>query len=159
MLPALASIEQLSERLGVLLDPETADGARGQACLDDASALIRNEASLTWVDEAEDLTTVPDVIEQIALAVAYRAFRNPDGTVATTVGDVSVSYSRENAAGGSVFLTRAEQRAVRKAGGRSGFGEIILESPHPLGWRDPLYVPVAGGGDWFPIGPLPWRDG
>jgi hypothetical protein len=131
VLPPLATLEALSERLGILPDAETLDGAQALAALDDASALVRSEAGKEFVDESGDVVNVPDIIVSITLASAFRAVRNPDGTTQATVGDVSVSYTREGA-GGAVFLTRAEQKAVRKAAGRSGVNALVLETPHGI---------------------------
>lgn len=155
MLPPLATLEALSERLGIDLDVETPDGARAASALDDASALVRAESGREWLAENGDLEGVPDIIQSVTLAVAYRAFRNPDGTTQTSIGDVSVSFTREGVAG-AIFLTKAEARAVRKAAGRSSLTSIVLESAQPLSAADPYYAPAQG--DPIPLGPLPWRD-
>lgn len=147
----LADLAALSARLGMALDEHEAEGERAQAALEDASALVRSESGKDWLDEHDDLVLdLPEIIAQVTLAAAYRAFRNPDGTAQASVGDVSVSYSRDGAAG-SVFLTRAERRAVRKAGGVVAVGSLTLQTPYLQG-QDPLYT-----SDGFPLGPLPWE--
>lgn len=153
MLP-LASVTSLGLRLGITLTG--ADAERAAAVLDDASALIRAEAGTDWLDEAEQLSGVPAVVEAIALAVAYRAFRNPDGVSQTSLGDASVAYDRGTGQA-AVYLTRDERRAVRRAAGTTVIGAIELASP----WAMPVSsypVPVEGGGDPIPIGPFPWES-
>ena len=153
MLPPLASVASLGLRLGATL--AGSDAERASAVLDDASALIRAEAGQNWVDESEELADVPAIVESIALAVAYRAFRNPEGVSQTSLGDASVSYDRGGGQAG-VYLTRDERRAVRRAAGTTAIGAIELVSP----WAMPVSdypVAVAGGGDPIPIGPFPWE--
>lgn len=153
MLPPLASVTSLGLRLGITL--AGADADRAAAVLDDASALIRAEAGTAWVDEAEQLSGVPAVAESIALAVAYRAYRNPDGVSQTSLGDASVSYDRGTGQA-AVYLTRDERRAVRRAAGTTAVGAIELASPWAMPASD-YPVAVAGGGDQIPIGPFPWE--
>lgn len=114
MLP-LADITDLEDRLGRIFTSEEA--TRVVALLDDASALVRDEAGLTWIDPDTDLlTVVPGSIRAVVLRAAERAVRNPDGFSAESAGDYS--YQRTNVEPG-VYLTDAERRIVRKAVGRS----------------------------------------
>lgn len=153
MLPPLATVAALGLRLGTTL--AGADAERAAAVLDDASALIRGEAGTDWVDGEGALSSVPAVVEAISLAVAYRAFRNPDGVSQTSLGDASVSYDRGTAQA-AVYLTRDERRAVRRAAGTTAAGAIELVSPWAMPASD-YPVAVAGGGDQIPIGPFPWE--
>lgn len=131
---------------------------RAQAALDDASALIRNVANLTWVDdEGVLLDTVPDIVVAICLAVAIRAYRNTDGVKQASVGDVSVTYGADSS-GAAVFLTREERKAINRAIGRSDASSIPL-TPNVLpGISDEMLVEPSNGGDLIPIGPIPWED-
>lgn len=162
MLEPLATLEALAIRLGLDLlddhgDPTSPDGLRALAALEDASALIRGVAGVDWVDEHEQLFGIPDVVTTITLAVAFRAYSNPQGAVQASVGDTSVSYSRGESAG-SVFLTRAELRAILKAAGANSIGSIQIETGFiPGGGLDPLWAPTEGGGDPIPLGPVPWE--
>lgn len=114
MLP-LADITDLEDRLGRIFTGE--ETTRVVALLDDASALVRDEAGLTWIDPATNLlTVVPGSIRAVVLRAAERAVRNPDGFSAESAGDYS--YQRTNVEPG-VYLTDAERRIVRKALGRS----------------------------------------
>lgn len=153
MLPALATTDALVLRLGVTLAGAELD--RASAVLDDASALIRSEAGVDWVDEQGQLAGVPTVVESVALAVAYRAFRNPDGLGQASLGDASVSYDRGSGQS-AVYLTRDERRSIRRAAGTSAIGAVELVAP----WSMPANtypVAVSGGGDLIPIGPFPWE--
>lgn len=150
-LPSLAGLDDLSERLGVTFGPEAPDSIRAQRALDDASALIRAEAGTDWNDEP-----VPPVIVAIAMAVAIRAFKNPDGASQASVGDVSLSFGSQ-AAGNAIYLTRQEVKAIRRLAGRNGVDTIQLTSELMLA-RDPLYTRVVGSDEPIPIGPLPFDD-
>lgn len=137
MLDALASLEQLEERMGTI-DNETA----ALAALVDASALVRAEAGLDWEDEDP-----PDVVVVIVLASAARGLRNPDGDQSEGIGTYNVTHG----AGilGGVWLTVNERRAIRRAvrGTSSGVGSIELVSP----WQSEITtVPVDIGGDEMP---------
>jgi hypothetical protein len=145
---SLADLAQLSERLGVALDPESADGVRLQGVLDDVSAFIRAEG-LPWADPP----TAPDIVVAICLAVALRAWKNPEGAQQASVGDVSVTYA--GAQGGSIFLLKHELRAIRKAAGRSAMGSIPLTIELQAG-GDLRWAPTEG--DPIPLGPWPWEE-
>ena len=153
MLPPLATVTALGLRLGVTL--AGADAERAAAVMDDASALIRGEAGTDWVDGAGDLANVPPIVEAVALAVAYRAFRNPDGVSQTSLGDASVAYDRGSGQA-AVYLTRDERRSIRRAAGTTAVGAIEFISPWAMPASD-YPVAVAGGGDSIPIGPFPWE--
>jgi hypothetical protein len=164
-LPPLADLAALGTRLGMELvdahgDPTEPEGVRAQAALEDASALVRTEAGKSFTDEAHAVLDagIPDIIVSIVLAAAYRAFRNPEGTSQSSIGDVSVSFAREGSAG-AVFLTKAEQRAIRKAAGRNTFGTIVMASPYMVNVTDVNHL-VPGsdpGSDPVPLGPFPWE--
>ncbi|MCK9496597.1 MAG: hypothetical protein M0R75_14035 [Dehalococcoidia bacterium] len=143
MLPPLADLEALAARLGVS-DLIGLDAGRGQAALDDASALIRQEADATWVDDEGQLEDVPDAVASICLAVAYRAYRNPEGTVQASLGDASVTYARTGG-GSAIYLTDYEIKALRRVAGRSA----VLS----VGYATPYYdraVP-APGDEWWEV--------
>lgn len=145
-LPALVSLDDFALRLGGIA---AADEDRAQAALNDASALIRAEAvSEDWVDDDGGLEEVPDVIVTICVAVAIRAFRNPDGVRQETIGNYSVAYADTTTA---VYLTHGERREIRRAVGITGLGSISLEGEWTLN-PSAVYVPVEGGGDDVPLG-------
>jgi hypothetical protein len=152
-LPALVSLDDFALRVSV----SASDEERAQACLDDASALIRAEAGdEDWVDDDGGLETVPDVIAAICVAVAVRAFRNADGVRSETIGNYSVAYADTSTA---VFITPGERRMIRRAAGLTGISSVSLEGEWAI--NPAVYVPVEGGGDDFPLGvsegDLGWR--
>lgn len=155
LLPALVSLDDFALRVGGV---SASEEERAQAVLDDASALVRGEAGTEdWVDDDGALEAVPDLIAAITVAVAIRAYRNPDGVRSETIGTYSVAYADTSTA---VFLTEGERRAIRRTVGMTGIGSVLLEGEwtrHPAA----TYVPVEGGGDDFPLGPaegeLGWR--
>jgi hypothetical protein len=108
MAEPLVSLEEFTRRAPeAVKDP---DGAL--AALDDASALVRAEAGLTWEDSEP-----PGVVLTIVISAALRAVMNPEGVSSLSVGTFSVSYA--NASPG-VYLTQAERSALRRALGHSG---------------------------------------
>jgi hypothetical protein len=112
MLPALATLAKLEARLG--LDPDTLadpERARAQAALDDASALVRDEARRDWPPDEDDTPTVPDAVERVVLGAALRTYRNPDGEITKTVGPFTRTVSADAS---GVYLTDAEKEIVRR---------------------------------------------
>lgn len=145
-LPALVSLDDFALRLGGLA---SSDEDRAQACLDDASALIRAEAGgEDWVDSDGALEEVPGVIVAVCVAAAIRAFRNPEGVRTESIGTYSVAYADTSTA---VFLTEGERRIIRRAAGLSGIGNVQLEGEWSVG-MDAVWVPVDRGGDDYPLG-------
>lgn len=112
----LASVADLEARLGrTFLGGEA---ARAIALLDDASALARDVAGVTWIDpETDELLVVPGSVRWAVLRAAERAVRNPEGYSAESAGDYS--FQRTGVQPG-VYLTEAEERAIRRSRGRSG---------------------------------------
>ena len=119
----LATVSDLEARLGADITGGAAI-ARAEAALEDASAIVLDEGDDEWTDQ-----TVPARAKQVVLAAALRVWRNPDGLSQSSVGDVSVSYSRSGAQG-AAYLTKHERRAVRRLAGRS-FEAATYESPYP----------------------------
>jgi len=115
MLPSLATVEQFEVRIsgGV----EVGDLARAQAALDDASALVRVEAGITWLNAADELFEVPDVAVAVTIAAARRAFVNPDMIASESIQDYSTTFSSSSS---DIYLTKAERLAIRRITGRSG---------------------------------------
>lgn len=131
-MPPLASFGMLARKLGALPeDFDEMERERGEALLDEASELIRDVAEKTWLTTTNDLDNVPRRVATICVAAAARAFENPHGLTQRTLGDSSKSYDRSKREGGEVvYLTEAEERAVRKAAGISTFVAVTLTSPY-----------------------------
>ncbi|MEU5950331.1 hypothetical protein ABZ793_32975 [Micromonospora sp. NPDC047465] len=128
-LPPLATVEQLGKlRIGYV--PTDAEAERAAGLLTAASDLIRDTADVTWVDDAGQLVGVPRRVFNICLDVAYRAFDNPQALSQRQIGDSSKAYDRTGREGGeAVYLTKAEEKAVRRAAAGSGFVSVTMVSP------------------------------
>lgn len=145
MLPAFATIDDLAARTPGGSITST-DEPRAQAALDDASAKIRAEAGLSWVDDGGDVVEdLPDIIVVVCLAAALRAFVNPEGLVGESIG--TYSETRPNPST-DVYLTAAERRLIHKAAGASRGLWAQPTTRGPLetpGGDDTVYLPVVGG--------------
>lgn len=132
-LKALADVSALELRLGLEIGTlQGADLARASAALDDASALVRAEASKTWLDG--DTVTAPAQVVTIVVKAALREYRNPDGFTSEQLGD----YSYRTDQTGGVYLTDDERRIVRAAAGASGHGVWSPRTPSAYGEQEPL---------------------
>ena len=107
---------------------QTLDAARAGAALDDASALIRAEAGLTWADDDGELDEVPDLIATLCLKVARRSLRNPDGVTgqSESISDYSLSLQFATA---DAYITGAERDLIRRAVGVGGLSSVGVEVP------------------------------
>ena len=131
-LPALASVSQLETRLGIEVGSlEDLDLARAQACLADASELVRAEAGVDWISDLGE-PNAPDVVVGVVVRAALRGFRNPDGVGSESLGGV---YTYSFASGeASIYLTASEIDIVKKAATRSskwtGTGTLRVPSSY-----------------------------
>jgi hypothetical protein len=112
---ALASVHDIEARLGRELVGD--ELTRVIALLDDASALVRDEAGRDWIGPDGSLTVVPGSVRAVVLRATERAIRNPQGFSAESAGDYS--YQRTGVQDG-VYLTDAERAIIRRAIGRTG---------------------------------------
>lgn len=144
--PPLASIDQLAHRLGV----ETADldGPRAGADLDDASALVRDEAGQSYLttEGALDSASIPAIVVAITLASARRAYENPSNVTQKSAQDVSMSYAARGDS--AVYLTADECTRLRRAGGRMSIGTI--QTTRGGRYSETGYVPTGTEDVWFP---------
>ena len=144
---ALATVKDVETRLGRKLASEAETG-RVVALLDDASALVRDVAGATWVDEdgTEHPDRVPPTIRYVVLRAVDRAIRNPDGFSAESDGDYS--YQRIGVEPG-IYLTPGEERAIRRAMGRTGLWTQRVERGD-LCVADTIWVRDSYGQEPFP---------
>lgn len=130
-LPPLAPVSALEVRLEVAVG--SLNGAaltRAEACLDDTSALIRDEAGKDWVALDGVTITAPAAVVVVATQVAKRTYSNPDGYTSESVGDYS--WQANGAAG--LYLTTGESRIVRRAArGRSAGSASDVRTPSAYG--------------------------
>ena len=115
--------ESLADLASLQAVAPNVDEETGQARLDQASNLVRDEGDPEW-----DPATVPDRVADIVVEVARRALDNPGAHSQTSVGDVTVSYRGTGSQQDAVFLTKPERRAVRRAAGLVGQA-VTLVSP------------------------------
>lgn len=129
-LPPLASFERLVSKLGYT--PVDGERTRAEGLLVEASGLIRDVAEKTWTDETSGaLVDVPIRVANICVAAAFRAFGNPEALTQRAIGDSSKSFDRAGREGGEdVYLTDAEEAAIRKAAAASSFIAVTLVSPY-----------------------------
>lgn len=110
-MPPLATPADLDKWLGA-----TVDEARATLILDQASGVVRQAASQTWVttdDPPELATNVPAVAVTITLTVAARMLANPVGATSQTAGPFSMGMAAQ-------FLTEDERETLgsfRRNGG------------------------------------------
>jgi hypothetical protein len=109
-LPALATSTDLRALIG-----DVDDEGRARALLDFASALIRTEAGVDWVDEDDELDGVPDIVRFVCCKVVERVLSNPTGLQAESVVNYRAEYGN---ASSDLYLTKQERRLVRKAAGK-----------------------------------------
>lgn len=122
---SFASLEDFVERKGPVSEEEE---PAVLALLADASALILDEVSgstATWVTESGD---VPHSVKAICVAVAYRAWSNPDGLSQSSIADSSLSYA--GARPDALYLTDDEKRILDRAAGTSSVVSVTLVSPY-----------------------------
>ena len=121
MADPLATSADLEARLGETLSGP--DVARAEALLEDASILVRDVAEKPdWTAE-----TAPARAIQITLAVALRAYNNPDGLISERLGDASWGWWHGTQPG--IYLTKDEEQALRRLGG-SAMRSATLVSPY-----------------------------
>jgi hypothetical protein len=149
-LPPLASVETFESFAGRDINTD-----RAAALLDFASALIRAEAGVDWVDDNNDLSGVPDVIPFICCKVVERAVSNPEGLTAESVVNYRAEYGNSSS---DLYLTKQERRLVRKAAGTALITTVELESPYRKYDPDDIYTTVANGGEEIPMGPWPYQS-
>lgn len=141
----LADVPDLEARLGRAITGD--ELGRIEALLDDASALVRDVAGKTWLDPVTGaLLSVPGSVRWVVLRAAERAVRNPEGFSAESDGDYS--YQRIGVEPG-VYLTAGEERAIRRAVGKTGLWSQPL-TRNEDGY-DQIYVMDQYGLEPFPV--------
>lgn len=128
--PTLIEVEYAFQRRGGT--PTGTELTRATALLVDVSEEIRDVAGATWLNDAGDaVEDVPHRVQSIARAAVLRAFDNPEGLSQRSIGDSSKSYDRTGREGGEVvYLTRGEEKAIRRAATGSSFAAQTLVSPY-----------------------------
>lgn len=143
----LASVQDVEQRLGRTIPAQSGDLGRVTALLDDASALVRDTAGTTWIDADGIPEAVPNTIRYVVLRAVERAYRNPDGFSAESDGDYS--YQRTGVEPG-VYLTEGEEKAIRRAMGRTGLWTQPVER-NDLCMSDTVWFEDQYGCELFPL--------
>lgn len=143
---ALAAVTEVETRLGRQFSDDSPELGRVAALLDDASALVRDVAGTTWIDSNGDPLPVPGTIRYVVLRAVERAIRNPDGFSAESDGDYS--YQRTGVEPG-VYLTPGEEKAIRRALGKTGLWTQPLERGD-MCWSETVWVNDQYGCDPIP---------
>lgn len=159
MLPAFATVQDLEARLGLDVGTLTgADKGRAQAALDDASALVREEARRDWVvtdPDTEDVTiTAPASVIRVVLGAALRNYRNPEAEISQTVGPFNRTVK---AAETSVYLTPAELEIIRRYR-QTNSTLWALRTTRNEKSDNTLFAEDSFGCELFPVGTVdkPW---
>ncbi|GAA3957866.1 hypothetical protein GCM10023085_45460 [Actinomadura viridis] len=97
-------VDVTAEDLALYLGLSEIDGARAELMIEQAILL------------AESIVTpLPEAASAVVLAVAGRAYANPQGVAYETVGPVSVQRPQAG-----LYMTRDERRTLQRLAGRGG---------------------------------------
>lgn len=137
-LPDLTTVAALEVRLRVPVGSLSgADLDYAEACLTDASSLVRAASGRDWVDEAGALD-VPASLVTIAIQAALRGYRNPDGLQGENFGVYSYNLPQGET---SVALTKSEVEACEKVAesfaGSGGGGNFVGALRTPSAYEVP----------------------
>ena len=139
-LPPLASVSDLAAWVDQTI---ASDDPRAGAVLSAASALVRGYTKVTWVDDTNALTDVPDDVAAVVVQVASRAWLNPNPNLRNwNKGPFSEGYFDAAALG--LYLSDADKDALtdyRTTPASTGLGTIGTTRGE-LG-LDTVYVPTA----------------
>lgn len=151
-LPPLASADALQERLGADV---VVDDDRLAASLADASSLVRSYLGLDYVDDDDELETVPHAVETVTLSVARRDYETVRGVVSERIGSVATTYGTDRSGdmGEVLRLTDTEKAMLDRVKGTPRLWALRTTRGDNLEGGSTSYVDVVGGGD-----PIPWRD-
>lgn len=121
---ALATWAEMSARPGFA----GVEQSQAEAVAEDASGMVRDlvKPLLDEVDPPE----VPASIRAVVIAMVRRGVDNPNGYASESLGD----YSRSTAPGGvaTVYMTKREEKIVRRAVGLTGPGALEMTGDLPV---------------------------
>jgi len=125
----LASVTDLAEYLGESFAETSAEGKRAAWALRMASALVRAEVGVTWLEPDGSLSpSVPEDAVLVTLAAAGRAFVNPKGLEQASEGIDDYNF-REQYAEVGVYLTATERSLLGRLAETyaGGIGTVTVE--------------------------------
>ncbi len=145
MTELLANVADLEKRLRLPVGSLAgADRDAAETALDDASVLVLAEGQADWT-----ASTVPASARLVAITVALRKYRNPDGFSSESLGGGAYSYRYADDET-SAYLTVAEAQIVHQARD----GEVL---PQGSGFTGALRTPSAYSRP-VATGLRPWWD-
>lgn len=147
-LPPLAAVSDLAAWVGRDIP---ANDPRAGAVLSHASTRVRTYAGLTWTDANNALIEVPDVVREVTVRVAGRAWSNREELDSVTLDD---GTKRWGAVRGLV-LTDEDREDLAQFRGNvapAGFGVIRTTRGDDL-YPDDIYVPTGPPPSGYPF---PW---
>lgn len=125
----IAAVSDLAEWLGEAIS-EDADVTRAGWALRMASALVRAEAGLTWLNDEGALDNPPETAVLVTLACAARGYKNPTG-VSDVTEQIDDYMHREHSSveESGFYLTDSERFQLGKLGEnyRGGIGTVTTE--------------------------------
>lgn len=121
----LVTIEQVTERV---MNLNTADIALATVLIADASELVHDVAGTKAAGWSAVDGSVPGSIVPIVVQAIQRGLANPLGYTSET--HAGYGYSTSSSSG--VYLTRTEERMIRRAAGRSPLGSLRLTADDPV---------------------------
>lgn len=145
-LPSLATVSDLAAWVGRAI-PD--NDPRAGAVLSHASTRVRAYVRpTTWVDDQNELSEVPDIVRDVVVRVAARAWRNPEDLDSVTLDDGTKRWGSTR----GLVLTdedREDLAAYRSDDTPSGIG--IFSTYRDDVRADTIYVPTAPAPSGYPF--------
>jgi hypothetical protein len=113
--------------------------------IEQASGLVIDHAA-PYLDDA-DATTCPSTVATVISAMIRRGLGNPRGAQSETLGDYTYSMGSDGGVP-TLYMTRREERKVRKAVGRLGAGTLAMEGYLPVQRSELTGVSVRSVDAW-----------
>lgn len=137
-LPDLTTVAALEIRLRVPVGSLSgADLDYAEACVSDASALVRAASGRDWV-ASDGTLDAPASLVTVTIQAALRGYRNPDNVAGENFGVYSYNLPQGET---SVALTRGEVETCEKVGaaheGGSGGGNFVGSMKTPSAYEVP----------------------
>lgn len=139
-----ATLVELKGRLEWTLDADEERAATG--ALEDLSEWARYYGR-NW-----EVAASPRLVKTLVLGAAARFMRNPDGYTQSRAGDETLGWTDRGVESGTATFARHEIDALRALVRPAAFGTLSMTAwgPQRMVAADGM-VPVAGGGDKFPL--------
>lgn len=100
-----------------------------EALIGQASALVVDYAA-PYLDDATP-ATCPEAVQVVVSQMVRRGLANPRGAAQETLGDYSYTMGSDGGIA-TLYMTKREQRIVRRAVGKLGAGSVALTGDLPV---------------------------